>query len=282
MLEIKKARGQPHFIGKHDFDILPRKGIRVFPSLHARSQGIPRPERTDGGRLSPGRKKKTVAFGCKVIDEAIKPGLTEGSTTLLWGPPGAYKTNLAANFLMHREPGTCPAPRALFVTFKIEPAAFLELLRKEARQTSESLDDCVRRMEIVQARDPFELPTSVFTRIMEKIDQPSNGSQEIQRAVIFGLRRLSQLPAYKGSEWQFLEVLVSFLHSKNILTLLVDWPETPTQEGPPIAIDLCANELRTRRTESEVKVQIQRRNYELVGVAVSYSGASGPEDPTNR
>lgn len=265
-LEVKKVRNQQHYIGTHDFDIS-EHGIVVFPSLHARSQGI-RPARSAAAP----KPADYIPFGYQGIDDVIAPGLDRGSTTLLWGAPGTYKTNLCAKFLLAGlADKSSPNGRALFMTFKIEPAAFRRFLGKEEKKQSAQIQPSAEaRTDIIDARDPFELPTSVFTRIMKRVQECEDEKHAIERAVVFGLRRLDQLPAYHARAWHFLEVLVSFLQSHRISTLLVDWPEEPTQVAPPIAIDLCASEIKTSRNADRVVLDIRRRNYELVGKPVDY------------
>jgi len=267
-LEVKKIRNQQHYIGTHDFDI-GEKGIFVFPSLHARSQAI-RVARTG----TDSTQASFIPFGYLPIDEVINPGLARGSTTLLWGAPGTFKTNLSAKFLLAGLAGpapTTPQSSALFVTFKIDSAAFRGFLRKEVGgMATPTAKNAEARTTIIEARDPFELPTSVFTRIMQEVARSESEVRGIERAVVFGLRRLYQLPAYRDSEWPFLEVLVSFLQSHQISTLLVDWPEEPSQVAPPMAIDLCASEIKTGRQGDRVLLDIRRKNYELVGKIVDY------------
>ena len=268
-LEVLKARNQAHFIGAHDFTIISGVGIHVLPSLQARSEGVERPD--------PAKRKPSnpINFGFQLIDDAIAPGLEEDSTTLLWGPPGMHKTELCAMFLaegLHKEPRS----RALFITFKIEPAAFLALLDERDRSKPGGTSGFVERTDVIMARDPFELPTAVYTRIKEKVEgsEASRDQGLIRRAGVFGLQRLTQLPAFQRRNWEFLEVLVSYLQSHHISTLLIDWPE-PNPQGAvvvPRAIDLCSNEFEMRRdgAEGRLRVYIKRQNYQVVGKSVDY------------
>jgi len=157
---------------------------------------------------------------------------------------------------------------ALFITFKIERAAFLRFLYEEAERRGREQEELQNRTKIIAARDPFELPTSVLTRIMKTVEREAG---KIRRAGVFGLRRLHQLPAYKDQHWGFLEVLVRFLHSYEITTLLIDWPD-PGAVAVPMIIDLCANEIEMKKDDKtdEITAWIKRCNYALVGKPVPY------------
>lgn len=273
-METKKARNQKHFIGTHDFTIVAEeddaatqadsgveKGVRVYPSLEARSAGI-----GTAGVSSEGMPGEL--FGYAPIDNEIEGGLQKGSATLLWGVPGTHKTDLCAKFLAEGLPKDDPESLALFITFKIERAAFLRFLREEAVRSGRGPDELENRTDIIAARDPFELPTSVLTKIMKTVE---TRGRKIKRAGVFGLRRLHQLPAYKDQHWGFLEVLVRFLHSYDITTLLIDWPD-PGAVAVPMVIDLCANEIEMKK-DSETDVitaLIKRCDYALVGKRVTY------------
>jgi len=67
------------------------------------------------------------------------------------------------------------------------------------------------------------------------------------RAVIWGLRRLQDLPEFKRQDKsiQFLEALVTLLKARAITSLLVDWPDKQTPSTIPIA-DLCQYIFLTR------------------------------------
>lgn len=257
ILRIKKARNQQHFIGSQDFTINPNPGgFCVFPSLQARSEAA---------RLAPEATWQTPiaeasTFGHEPIDRHVPRPLKPGSTTLLWGMPGTRKTELCARFLATGLRSHLQA-RALFITFKIEPDAFTRFLELEAKGTQQQ--DFVRRTEIIDAREPFELPTQVFTRIMEVFGEGDKGP--IERAAVFGLRRIAQLPSYKDSDWPFLEVLVRSLHQRSITTLLVDWPDPHFAEVVPIEVDLCSNEIRAEEDDMGiVYMRLRRWDYEFL------------------
>ncbi len=264
LMYIKKARNQRHFLGPHDFTIEDGYGICVYPALPARSASF---QRT---RFAGGSKRKPILFGDDRIDKNIPPSsLLGGSTTLLWGLPGTHKTDLCARFLAEGLRDD-PKSSALFVTLKIEPEAFRIFLKSEGRDAAEQ-QRFIDRTHIITAKDPFEFPSSVFTNIKRKVDEQFEKDTPITRAGVFGLRRIFQMPAYRGSELAFLEVLVRFLDSHDISTLLIDWPDPGRTDVVPTAIDVCSNEIQMVDFQGNgLTINIKRLDYQLADVQVAY------------
>jgi KaiC/GvpD/RAD55 family RecA-like ATPase len=297
-MDIVKSRSQKSFFSEHEFEIIKGEGIKVYPSLHTWSKKIE--------EVSPAVGQKTN-FGIpnyflQNINEPQHKVTNKRSTkklqissgiTLLWGDPGTFKTWIGVNFLKPFITKDCfETDNAIFISFKIsQPAVEYfrnQIFRYRTKENKKTKLGKKYKIKIFPATDPFESPASVFLRIKTQIDKLTANYPDDQpinkrfRAVVFGLHRLSQIPAYKNMEWEFLEVLVKYLKNKKILTLLIDWPDhiESQQENPPMAVDLCANVIKTKiestteqqndgNSESKklVKISIDRRDYHICNEA---------------
>ncbi|MGI8609262.1 MAG: RAD55 family ATPase [Candidatus Dormibacteria bacterium] len=101
-LRVQKLRGGDHLMGRHTFAIRPT-GIEVYPRMETiAAEG----EEEDAPRIKSGIPGLNALMG---------GGMAVGDATVVLGPSGAGKTNLALNFLHQgvREEG-----RSLYVSFQ--------------------------------------------------------------------------------------------------------------------------------------------------------------------
>ncbi|MDN5376297.1 MAG: circadian clock protein KaiC [Thermacetogenium sp.] len=87
-LEIVKSRGQPHFSGRHSFQIK-EGGIHVYSlrPLLKEPQGTPAPERR-------------VKTGIRGLDELLRGGFPEGAGVVVAGEAGTGKSVLGTEYLV--------------------------------------------------------------------------------------------------------------------------------------------------------------------------------------
>ncbi|WP_224365184.1 ATPase domain-containing protein [Hyalangium versicolor] len=87
-LTIRKFRGSAHLRGQHGFDITD-EGIVVHPRLETLMEDISPDRPTD----------QRHAFGIPGLDDMLRGGVFQGSSTMLFGSPGSGKTLLGVHFL---------------------------------------------------------------------------------------------------------------------------------------------------------------------------------------
>jgi len=117
LMEIKKTRGHSHIRGKHPYRISD-KGIEVFPHI---LPGRYEQERTQEGGLG------KVSSGIGGLDELLGGGYTKGTSTVIAGMPGTFKTTLGIQFLAEGAQSDEPG---LLITFH-EPLDFLVKIMHE-------------------------------------------------------------------------------------------------------------------------------------------------------
>lgn len=277
-LYVQKARGQSFRSGYHQFEIQPAReshtpprerstealspGIRVFPSLQAQSayaHELLAERQGDGG---PSRKqlpffpnepkdREESGSGSNSAIEFLpeNEGIEQGSAVFLMGPPGTFKEYIATQFA---QTATQADQATIYVSFKADYQAvkkhndFANELRVGAQ-----LRPSERKAQtyFLDARSPLLTPDEVLFAV-RNIVVPGPGSRTddappFGRAIIWGLRRLHDLPHFGESKAvQFLEALVTLLKSQQITSLLVDWPDRETNTVP--IADLCQYIFLTR------------------------------------
>jgi circadian clock protein KaiC len=106
-IEIVKARGQEHEGGRHPMRITPR-GIEVYPHV------LPK-------EPPPAPGPEPLSSGIASLDPILGGGYTAGSSVLVAGMAGTFKTTLAAHFLAE---GARRGEPGLLISFQ-EPAGHL-------------------------------------------------------------------------------------------------------------------------------------------------------------
>ncbi len=255
-LYIQKSRGQRFRSGHHQFDLDPDFGVRVFPSVQAQSAFAH--DEIDKKMLTSGEEppsdpltKHLFKMGKKpIFDEAIKPG----SVIFLMGPPGTFKQVISTNFVQ-----ADTANLGLYISFKADIEAVRTVIRansgEEGTEKVQPLDSRKPSATAVaqpgstlflDARNPLATPEEILSQVREAV-MPKN--QRFRRAVVWGLRRLNDMPNFaEGKAVQFLEALVTLLKSRGITSILVDWPDIEKASTLPV-VDLSQYILLTRVCE---------------------------------
>jgi circadian clock protein KaiC len=114
-IEIVKARGQDHRMGRHSFRIVDGRGIEVYRRVQA-----PRElSREEAAAYDPTTR---ITTGVPGLDEWLNGGYFLGSTTLLAGITGSGKSCTALQFVAE---GARRGERSLMVTLDEPPAQVL-------------------------------------------------------------------------------------------------------------------------------------------------------------
>jgi circadian clock protein KaiC len=198
-LTVQKVRGATYRGGYHDYVIL-TGGITIFPRLVA----------AEHHRHFP---NETVSSGLAGLDELLGGGLPRGTTTLLSGPPGSGKSNIALTF------GTSAArngDKVAIYTFDES----LPVLFARAAGLNVGLDELTEKgMISVKQIDPAEL-------------SPGELTTQIRRAVEDGVKviYIDSLNGYLHSmgEERYVNLqlheLVTYLNQQGIVTMIVVAP----------------------------------------------------------
>lgn len=284
-IEISKARHQAPLIGTHEFSVVENRGICVYPSVASRARQLrhSRPLVDDFSVLSP------IKFGVSQIDEIIEKQqdapLLDGSTTLLWGPPGTRKTDLCVEFLSEQWVDDIQSS-CLLLTTKVDPNVFrrnltVQVQNKDLVSGEAEAGHFVRsRLSVIDARDPYRTYASMLTNAVDEIENSQNDSTGVRRAVIFGLGLLEEEASTRDEHWKFMSSLVVRLAAENISTVLVDWPLEGVSSGKeiarPRASKLCGNEISVKFTniktpgEGIPEIHVLRCNYTSIGRSAKY------------
>lgn len=262
---VQKARNQRFRAGRHQLD-LRKSGVTIFPSVEAQSAYAHDRKRETAKEIhstEPGLEKSSPFLkvpGFSKLDE-----IKDGSVFFLMGPPGTFKQFMACNFTL--APGNVSS---LYISFKAEKSAVEGIISRDRVRDARSIIESIRQgvattpgkqiTWFIDARDPLSTPQEILSDVRlliefmnRKLEQ--NASKEsspktIRRAVVWGLRRLADMPNFSGSiAVHFLEALVTLLQAERITCLLVDWPDIEKGNTLPI-VDLSQYILLTRLCHS--------------------------------
>jgi KaiC/GvpD/RAD55 family RecA-like ATPase len=255
------------------------EGIRIFPSVDAQSaHAHERLKDLQRKHSTPGENE--VAFLPDGKDHAFlgKEQIEAGSAVFLMGPPGTFKEHVAGEFARADGDGA-----TIYISFKADMDAVQRVMQKERRRelrtksqkgdgNNPKLEAAIEKKEAISidspdarekalvattyfydARSPLLTPEEILFTVRKFIsihslsdeDKRRPGSVKLQRAVIWGLRRLYDFPNFKDDIVRFLEALVTMLKSEQITTLVVDWPDKTSASTVPI-VDLCQYIFLTR------------------------------------
>lgn len=272
-LHIQKARHQRFYSGFHQLDLVKGEGLRVYPSLRAQSRAAhsKRPN-TTGANGATDLVVETEPFfsaklckrkGFNLDSEDFLGTIQRGSVIFLMGPPGTFKQVIATAFALSTPP---PAhaqssqnqdgdtKNVLYVSFKADEdhvISVLNRLRGRGQQHG-NLD----KILFLDKRNPIFTPEEILFHIWQELQN----HKECRRAIIWGLRRLNDLPMFAGEKQvQFLEALVTLLTAQNITSLLVDWPDIESTSTLPI-VDLSQYILLTRICRSRDRLSHTRND----------------------
>jgi KaiC/GvpD/RAD55 family RecA-like ATPase len=290
-IEISKARHQAPLIGEHEFSVFPGAGIKIFPSVSSRARQWRDVKSADVGNL-----RNKIKFGHLEIDKRLEvrtdTSLFEGSTTLIWGPPGTRKTDLCVEFAAAQLKED-PESSVMLLTTKIAPNVFRDSLFSEITANSpERINFNINEhLFVVDGRDPYRSPASMLAEVVDFIEHAKNKRRLVRRAVVFGLSLLDETPSVRDDQWRFVSVLVNFFESKNVASILVDWPlegvAGGSQANPrPRASKLCGTEImmefhiKDKGEKGFPRIHLLRSNYTAIGAEIDYKKAETENAPT--
>ena len=271
-LYIQKVRGQSFSSGYHQLAIDEERGMFVFPSVQAQSSYAHQllAQRISKDEGAPGLVGTTESLGdqpgeggegellSKIDGKHLDFKVYPGSVVFLMGPPGTFKQRIATSFASYHEDGA-----DVYISFKAEFSS-VESSMPEGRtvvtlprnvryaeisnRLAEKDPDCTGNVScFLDARNPLCTPEEILGLVRNLVVQKP---RVFRRAVVWGLRRLADMPNFAGDKAvQFLEALVTLLKSQGMISLLVDWPDVRATTLP--IVDLSQYILLTRVCRSK-------------------------------
>ena len=200
-LLVRKIRGTTYRGGYHDF-VIQRGGLKVFPRLVAAEHHRDFPD-------------ETLPSGVRGLDDLLGGGLSRGTATLLSGPPGSGKSNLALTFALA---AARRGEKVAIYTFDES----LPIWFARARGLRFGLDELVAEgvVTVVQI-DPAELsPGELAWRIRDDVE--NWGARVVYLDSLNGY--LHAMGEERHVNLQLHELL-SYLNQQGIVTLLVIAPQ---------------------------------------------------------
>jgi circadian clock protein KaiC len=223
-LLVKKIRGTRYRGGYNDF-VIDRGGLRVFPRLVAAEHHRDFPN-------------ENLSSGVAGLDELVGGGLTRGTATLLSGPPGSGKSNLALTFAVA---AAKRGEKVAIYTFDES----LPILFARARGLNFGLDELVENGQIRAVQiDPAELSAGELCwRIRKDVEEDN--------AKVIYLDSLNGFLHAMGEQRHVnlqLHELLTYLNQQGIITMLVVSPQGLVgQMQSPLDVTYLADTVLTLR-----------------------------------
>lgn len=197
-LVVQKLRGVNFVEGYHDL-ALRRGGLVVFPRLIAAEHHLP-------------FIGEAVSSGIPELDELLHGGLRRGTSTLITGPAGSGKTNIALKFAA----AACARGERVAI---YEFDERIGTLLQRARLLGLDLQVCIDAGSLhIRQVDPAEVSPGEFASLIrEEVEQ-----RQVRLVVIDSLSGyLSAMPQENQLPLQLHELL-SYLNQQGVLSLLIN------------------------------------------------------------
>lgn len=197
-LQVQKLRGVDFIAGYHDF-AMKKGGVIVYARLIASEFHTP-------------FSGESVSSGIAELDKMLDGGMLKGTTTLITGPAGSGKTNIALQYVAE----TCKrGERAVIYEFDERIGTLLtrsKLLGFDFQQYIDSDQLHIRQM------DPASTTPGEFACLVKKEVE----EYEVKMIVVDSLSGyMSSMPQEKQLLLQIHEML-SYLNQQGIVTLLIN------------------------------------------------------------
>ncbi|MBI3972782.1 MAG: AAA family ATPase [Chloroflexi bacterium] len=248
LLRVKKIRGVSHLRGRHAYEIT-HQGLQVYPRLETIVPPV-LPEQPGAGRR--------LSTGIGGLDVMLHGGLMAGSSTLVYGAPGAGKTLTGLHFLAA---GTAHGEGGLLASFRERHGT----LKRKAEAAGLAIEPHIDagRLQILW-HSPYETTIDVWARaLLERIDQ-----HRPRRLFVDSADDIVHLTLHPQRHSDFLTALLHHLQARGVTSMFsavastlvggaVEMPVTMVSAVGENAILLRYVELHSqlRRFASIVKVR---------------------------
>lgn len=197
-LQVYKYRLSDFVAGRHMMTIS-RDGIRVLPRLET-SEG----QRQRSDRRTPGR----LSLGIEALDQMLRGGVVEGSTTLFVGPTGAGKTSFGLHYLSQCTP---EAPGLLF--------GFYENADDICEKGATLGIDIERLMRSGALEIFWQPPTENFLDSLGYAILAAVRARGVRRLFVDSVDGFAQSAVYPERLGRFLTALSNALHAEGVTSL---------------------------------------------------------------
>jgi circadian clock protein KaiC len=201
LIEVRKTRGHNHIRGKHPYKIS-KRGVDVFP--HLLPTGYEMEVRHDAGL-------KKVSSGIEGLDELLGGGYVEGTSMIIAGMPGTFKTTVGVQFLVT---GAKSDETGLLITFNESP----DFLTRIMTEKGIGLGSCLADGKIaIWHFFPKDFYVDELLYLLEK----ELADRSIRRVVIDGINELERCIEDPATYKDFVAAFLSLLSRSNTTSLFV-------------------------------------------------------------
>ena len=212
LLEVQKTRGHGHIRGRHPYRI-GSKGIEVFPHVLPQSLEID---------MNKEKIIKKISTGITGLDEMLGGGYVKGTSTIIAGMPGTYKTTLCAQFL---ESGARQGDNGLFLTFNESPDFLVNVLEERGIPIRKHVANGTIRIR------HFFPKTFYMDELLLLLDEELQ-SNSIQRIIIDGINDVERSIEDPATYKDFMASLLAILIRNNATALMTQKLDKFTSNAP--------------------------------------------------
>lgn len=210
-IEVVKARGQAHLSGVHPLEINSR-GIRVFPHSYPVSTKDESTEPTDA----------MISTGVNGLDPLLGGGYHAGSTVMLAGLSGTYKTTMAGHFLLAADKSE---GAGLWVTLEESAEDLMLEMRNRGLDLSQAIED--ERLHVIEVnpgREPIEKTLTIVEAYIE--------ARGVTRVVIDSMDELTVAVADPHDRQEAVHWFLKRLRRHGVTTLLTQHLNRVSSSNP--------------------------------------------------
>ncbi len=201
LIEVRKTRGHNHIRGKHPYRISER-GVEIFPHL------LPRPY---GKEVSKDVRLEKISSGIDGLDELLGGGYISGTSMIVAGMPGTFKTTVGAQFLTA---GGKSDETGLLISFNESPH-FLTRIMKEKGVDLESY------LSSEKIKIWHFFPKDFYMDELLYLLEDELKQHDIKRVVVDGINELERGIEDPATYKDFIAAFLSLLGRNNITSLFI-------------------------------------------------------------
>jgi len=201
MLQVTKTRGHSHIRGKHPYRI-GKNGVEVYPHVL--------PGRCDQEPFEEFKIEK-IATGIKGLDELLGGGYPRGTSTILAGMSGTFKTTFGVQFLIA---GAHAGEPGFFLTFNENPAFLASTMKEEGLD----LPACMDKGDILVQR--FFPKDFYMDEMLDYLDEEFK-KRHIQRVVVDGINEMERSIEDPATYKDYISAFLTMLRRQKISSLFI-------------------------------------------------------------
>jgi circadian clock protein KaiC len=246
-IEVRKLRGSSHFEGGNSMQIT-SDGIQIYPRLEAMLAS------SAASSHGPVVSNERLGFGLPQLDEMLRGGVPQGSSTMLLGPWGSGKTMIGLHFLME---GARLGQQSLFfglnepLTIIMEAAAGIGL--DLSKTIANGGIDAVWQLPVESIAD------QIVGRLLEAVHR-----RNVKRLFIDSLDSLSRSILFPERTSRFFTALMNELRFLGVTTL--SSLELPELFSPTVALPMQGISAAAENTIFIRSVELNSKLHRLISV----------------